>query len=139
MNIDISILKEKIFPAVYQITGYSGKLGKDIDNLSTTEDDKNILSLYMDEAITNISDVIARKSYLKSEDDTTIVITFNMPANWNINTQTSLSKNLTQYIVNYICYKWFVITKQDTIKSYSDTLESIVLKIRQNLSERNKP
>ena len=139
MNIDISILKENIFPAVYQITGYSGKIGKDIDNLSTTEDDKNILSLYMDEAITNLSDIISRKSYLKSEDDTTIVITFNMPANWNINAQTSLSKNLTQYLVNYICYKWFVITKQDTIKSYSDTLESIVLKIRQNLSERNKP
>ena len=90
-------------------------------------------------AITNLSDIISRKSYLKSEDDTAIVITFNMPANWNINAQTSLSKNLTQYIVNYICYKWFVITKQDTIKSYSDTLESIVLKIRQNLSERNKP
>ena len=62
MNIDISILKENIFPAVYQITGYSGKIGKDIDNLSTTEYDKNVRSLCMDEAITNLSDIISRKS-----------------------------------------------------------------------------
>lgn len=139
MDIDITILKSDILPEVYTITGYNGKAAKDIDAISTTDDDKSILSIYMDEALTDLSEIVSRSGFLKTDDDTSFVFSFTLPDNWNTNTQTSLSKNISQYVVNYICYKWFMFTKQDVSKSYIDTITNIVLKIRKNLTERNKP
>ena len=46
MNIEVTLNKAEIMPEVYKITGYTGAKNMDIEKISSTEDDLNILDSY---------------------------------------------------------------------------------------------
>lgn len=58
MNIEVTLNKAEIMPEVYKITGYTGAKNMDIEKISSTEDDLNILDSYFGEAVSSIADIV---------------------------------------------------------------------------------
>ena len=64
MNIEVTLNKAEIMPEVYKITGYTGAKSKDVEQISSSEDDENILNSYFGEAVSSVADIVSRYGYL---------------------------------------------------------------------------
>lgn len=126
-------------PEVYKITGYTGDKGKDIDAISSTEDDLPMLSSYFDEAISSLSDVVSRLGYLSEETSTEVSFAFQLPPNWNTNVKPALEKSLKQYIYNHVCMQWFNLSKKEEVKFYQEVCDNLSIAIKKHLLDRKKP
>lgn len=134
MNVNITLTKNDILDQVYRITGYTGKKGGDLDKLASTEDDSILLGSYYDEATCSLADVV---SLYGSVSDT--AVTLAMPVNWKSGVQTSLGSAIKNYIINYMCMKWFALSKKDEVQYYANMADKMEANIKKLLTEREKP
>lgn len=139
MDIDIALNRNEIMSEVYKITGHTGAKSGDIDKISSTEDDLNILESYFGEAISSISDIISRQGYLAEEAPNFSTFCLTLPANWKMKIKNALEKTMKQYTINYICMQWFNLSKKDEVKYYSEVCDSLSISIKKYLLEREKP
>lgn len=139
MEINIALNKIEIMPEVYKITGHTGAKSGDIDKISSTEDDLNILDSYFGEAISGIADIISRQGYLYEETPDVSVFCLTLPANWKLKVKSVLEKTVKQYAINYICMQWFNLSKKDEVKYYGEVCDSLAITIKKYLLEREKP
>ena len=126
-------------PEVYKITGHTGAKSGDMDKVSSTEDDINILDSYFEEAISGIADIISRQGYLSEETSEVSTFCLTLPANWKLKVKSALDKVMKQYTINYICMQWFNLSKKDEVKYYGEVCDSLAISIKKYLLEREKP
>lgn len=119
---------------VYKITGYTGAKSGDVDKISSSEDDSDILDNYFDEATGAISDIISSYGAINRTD-----ISLTLPSNWKETVKPSLETNLESYIVNYICLKWFNLAKKEDVSYYNEVLKTISSNIVKLICERKRP
>lgn len=139
MEISIALNKIEIMPEVYKITGHTGAKSGDMDKVSSTEDDINILDSYFEEAISGIADIISRQGYLSEETSEVSTFCLTLPANWKLKVKSALDKVMKQYTINYICMQWFNLSKKDEVKYYGEVCDSLAISIKKYLLEREKP
>ena len=139
MEISIALNKIEIMPEVYKITGHTGAKSGDVDKISSTEDDLNILDSYFGEAISGIADIISRQGYLSAETSDVSTFCLTLPANWKLKVKSALDKAMKQYTINYICMQWFNLSKKDEVKYYGEVCDSLAISIKKYLLEREKP
>lgn len=139
MEINTTLNKIEIMPEVYKITGHTGAKSGDIDKISSTEDDLNILDSYFGEAISGIADIISRQGYLSEETSDISTFCLTLPANWKLKVKSALDKAMKQYTINYICMQWFNLSKKDEVKYYGEVCDSLAISIKKYLLEREKP
>jgi hypothetical protein len=139
MDTTISLKKADIMPEVYRITGYTGVKSKDIDAVSSSEDDADILNSYFGEAVSSISDIVSRYGYLSADTDVGSTFCFSLPANWKQSVKTALEKSLKQYVSNYICMQWFNLAKKEEVSYYVSICNEQAVAIRKYLLERERP
>ena len=138
MDIDIILNKSDIMPEVYKITGYTGAKNEDMDKISSTEDDVNILDSYFGEAISSIADIISRQGYLSSETEESSTFCFALPTNWNQNLKKALEKSMKQYVSNYVCMQWFNLSKKEEVQYYGTVCDELAVAIIKYLLERER-
>lgn len=124
---------------VYRITGYTGVKNGNMDGLSSTEDDAGVLASYYKEGTGALSDVVVRVSCLSSEDNNSSNFKFTLPANWNSSVKSSLTKAMNQYVVNYVCAKWFNLMKKDETAYYGGVCDKLAASVVKYLYERKRP
>lgn len=139
MELTVTIGRASVMQEVYKITGYTGMKNADMDGLSSTDDDSAVLASYYREATSSLSDEVSRVGYLSEEDETASKYLFSLPANWNTNMERSLTIAMTQYVVNYICAKWFNLMKKDETAHYSRVCEQMAASVMKYLYERKRP
>lgn len=144
MEATVTISQTNVMPEVYKITGYTGQKGKDMDTISSTSDDANILIPYFGEAIEHLSDVVSRYGYISESDeeetdDTSATIILELPTNWKSAVQTVLEKTMQRFVVHYICMQWFNLAKKDEVKYYAESCDAMALAIRKYIMERERP
>lgn len=139
MEVSVQITRENVMQEVYKITGYTGKKNGDMDGLSSTEDDVNVLDIYYSEATSSLAEEISRMGYLSQEDGSTSSFQFTLPSNWNGNMKSSLVKSMEQYVCNYICAKWFNLMKKNETEHYSNLCTQLGASIQKFLLERKRP
>lgn len=139
MEVNTVLSKSEIMPEVYKITGHTGVKSGDVDKISSTEDDLNILDSYFGESISAIADIISRQGYLSDETSELSTFCLTLPANWNKNAKSALEKTIRQYAVNYICMQWFNLSKKDEVKYYGEVCDNLAISIKKYLLERERP
>jgi hypothetical protein len=136
---EITILQSDIMPEVYKITGYTGRNAGETDKVSSTEDESNILLSYWGEAVSGLSEVITRHGYLQTDGTDKAIFAFNLPSSWNTNVLASLTRCMNQYVVNFICKRWFNLSKKDEVAYYDKLCIDLAINIKKHLAERKKP
>lgn len=139
MEVEISIAKTDVMPDVYRITGYTGTKAKDIDQVSSTEDDSDLLDGYFAEAATSLAETVSREGYLDSDLSTNATYTFVLPANWKNTMRAALEKAIRQYLVNHVCMQWFNLARKEETAYYTAMCADLAQSIRKYLLERGKP
>ena len=139
MDIDITLSRADIMPEVYKITGYTGVKNEDIDKISSSEDDLNILGSYFGEAVSSIADIISRYGYLSTETSEYSKFCLTLPANWNKKVKSALEKSMKQYVSNYICMQWFNLSKKEEVTYYGTVCDELAVAIKKYLLDREKP
>lgn len=139
MKLTVTISRASVMEEVYRITGYTGVKNRDMDGLSSTEDDAGVLASYYKEGTGALSDVVSRVGCLSEENDDSSEFTFTLPANWNISVESSLTKAMTQYVVNYVCAKWFNLMKKDETAYYGGVCDKLAAAVVKYLYERKRP
>jgi hypothetical protein len=124
-----------VLTMVYKVTGYTGKKGGDIDKIGSTADDDNVLSDFMEEAISEVSAIAS--NYVSSA--STSSITVEMPPLWDTRTSGALDKAVQNYIANYICSRWFQLSNKEEVKYYAALCDNNEVVIRRCLVARKKP
>ena len=132
MNIEVTLNKAEIMPEVYKITGYTGAKNMDIEKISSTEDDLNILDSYFGEAVSSIADIVSRYGYLSNETEKSSTF-------WKIAVKKALEKSLKQYVSNYICMQWFNLSKKEEVTYYGIVCDKQAVAIKKYLLERERP
>lgn len=135
MDINIEIDKNAVMAEVYKITGYTGAKSGDIDKISSSEDELNILNSYYNDSMSAMADIISRDGYLLNEHSFCLTL----PSNWKKKIKGVLEKSMKQYSVNYICMQWFNLSKKDEVKYYGEICEELALSIKKYLLERERP
>lgn len=139
---DITITKANVMSEVYKITGYTAKGSEqevEPDKVAATEDEIKLLESYYGEAITGMTDIVSNNGYLKSDDSTSCIFNISMPSNWNVNLLSALEKNMNQFMMNFICGRWFNISKKNEVNFYTSLSVEMKNKIIRILNERIKP
>ena len=136
---DITILKTDVMPEVYKITGVTGVKGGNIDHISATDDDSQILDSYFAEAAESLAEILSRDGYLSEIDSTSATYTLSMPANWKQSVLTALKKSMHLYLADYICMQWFNLSRKEEVEYYTNLCTELGLGIKLYLSEREKP
>lgn len=139
MDIDITLSRADIMPEVYKITGYTGVKNEDMDKISSSEDDLNILGSYFGEAVSSIADIISRYGYLSTETSEYSKFCLTLPVNWNKKVKSALEKSMKQYVSNYICMQWFNLSKKEEVTYYGTVCDELAVAIKKYLLDREKP
>ncbi|RHJ75757.1 hypothetical protein [Parabacteroides sp. AM08-6] len=116
MDLFCTINRIEVLSEVNKITGYTGKQveGK-FDNIASTEDEENIIGSLYDESILQLfSSFAAYRPSLKSGS-----IFFDVPETFDISKKQVIEKDIMQFLMNEVCYRWFKITKPDEVDFYS--------------------
>lgn len=136
MEVTITLDKNKVMEEVYKITGYTGAKtdGEVMDKISSTEDDLRLLDSYYNEAVGSLSEIIANfGAVINSE------VKLALPVNWDASAKNSVETNLANYLVNYVCVKWFNLTKKDDMAYYTELVSALSQSIITLLCKRTKP
>lgn len=126
-------------PEVYKITGYTAAKNQDMDKISSSEDDLNILNSYFEEAVTSITDVVSRYGYILEETDEYFTLCFELPSSWKKTVKMALEKSLKQYVSNFICMQWFNLSKKEEVTYYGTVCDEQAIAIKKYLLERERP
>ena len=135
----VTITKASVLEEVFKVTGYTGAKNDDMDRLSSTEDDGALLTSFYKEGTSSLSDEVSRFGSLTEEDDAVSKFTFDLPSSWNDKFRTSLQKDMAQYVVSYVCAKWFNLMKKDEAKHYEGICEGLSASVAKYLCERKRP
>lgn len=139
MDIKITLYKADIIPEVYKITGYTGAKSKDVEQISSSEDDENILNSYFGEAVSSVADIVSRYGYLSEETNEFSAFCFVLPSSWKQTVKMALEKSLKQYVSNYICMQWFNLTSKEEVTYYGTICDEQAIAIKKYLLERERP
>lgn len=139
MDVSITINTEDVLNDVYIVSGHTGKALENIDKVSATEDESNLLEPFFVEAASELSDVISSYGTLSYGSDSSLTITFQLPANWKQTAKPSLEKALHNYLVNSVCQRWFAVTNREDVKYYADKVVVNATNIVKLLCERIRP
>lgn len=131
---DISINQSNIKDSVYVITGHSGRANGDMDKISLTEDEQNIIDKYIDMAVNDIAGIAWMKASVSGS-----TISFDLPSNWDDSYKETLSNAVNAYITNAVLYRWASIAEKDKVPFYKSELESAGMIIKNVLNKRVKP
>lgn len=134
----VEISKKDVFDEVGLITSRTGQHSKDVDRISATDDEINIMESFWDESLSELYDIVRRFSSL-SETESSASYSFSLPPNWNSDAGTSLSKCMRQFCINFICVKWFNVSKKDEVAYYISLCNGLGEKMKRLLIERKKP
>lgn len=135
---EVEINKQEVFDEVGLITSRTGQHAKNVDGISATDDEMNIMKSFWDDSLSELYDIVRRFSSL-SETEFGASYTFSLPSNWNSDTSASLTKCMRQFCVNFICAKWFNVSKKDEVGYYTGLCNGLGEKIKRLLIERKKP
>lgn len=144
VEILLNIAKESVLEEIYRLTGYTGLKGGDISRISSSSDDDGLLGSYLDEALSQLGDILDRMGYVKEvpasdAQQATYVVTLQLPSNWKTELQAPLTKACTQLLYNYVCRQWFALTKKEDVEHYDGLCQSTAAVIRRLLCERRNP
>lgn len=116
MNLLCTINREQVLSEVNKITSYTGmQVEGGFDNIASTEDEENIIGSLYDESILQLfSSFAAYRPSLRSES-----ILFDVPETFDVSQNQVIEKDIMQYLINEVCYRWFKITKPDEVDFYS--------------------
>lgn len=134
----VTISKANIFDEVSLITSRTGQHAKDIDGVSATDDEQNIIKSFWSDSLSELYDFVRRFASL-SETDTEATYKFSLPTNWNEEVGPVLKMCMNQFCVNYICAKWFNVSKKDEVEYYLKVCSGLGDKIKRLITERKKP
>lgn len=139
MELVVTIIKSSVLEEVYKLTGYTGSKHDDIDKLSSTEDDALLLTSFYKEGTSSLSDEVSRFGSMTAESDSDSTFKFELPSSWNDKFTSSLQKSMAQYVVSYVCAKWFNLMMKDESKYYDGICNGLSASITKYLCERKRP
>ena len=122
MDISISINEDSVYNDVYVVTGHTAKALDQMDKVSATEDESNVLSPFLLEA-----------------SGEAISVDLSLPSNWKQNAKSALEKAMHNFLVNGVCAKWFAISNREDVKFYMDKQSVNASNIIKLLCERTRP
>lgn len=136
MNLLCTINRAQVLSEVNKITGYTGKqVEGGFDNIASTEDEENIIgSLYDESILQQLSSFAAYRPSLKSES-----IFFDVPETFDVSQNQAIEKDIMQFLINEVCYRWFKITKPDEVDFYSMQAARILNNLKTIFNMRVKP
>ena len=138
MDISISINEDSVYNDVYVVTGHTAKALDQMDKVSATEDESNVLSPFLLEASSELSEVISAYGSLSYSGEA-ISVDLSLPSNWKQNAKSALEKAMHNFLVNGVCAKWFAISNREDVKFYMDKQSVNASNIIKLLCERTRP
>ena len=138
MEVTTNITQTDIYEDVYVITGQTAKALKEMDLVSATEDEDNVLSPFFKEAAAELSEIISSYGSLTVRGND-ILITFQLPSNWKESVKNSLDAAIHNFITNSVCAKWFAMTNRPDMQYYQGKIASNTTNIIKLLCEKSKP
>lgn len=136
MDLNLLLNRNEILKEVNKITGYTGKQVEGrFDNIASTEDEEAMLVSLYNESMTQLFPSFSAYSPVFTNDS----IRFNVPLSFNVDLSYLIEKELTQYLINEICYRWFKITKPDEVDFYSIQATRILNNLKTIFNMRVEP
>lgn len=74
-----------------------------------------------------------------SSDSNQFTLTLDMHADWPIQYQKTVDNKLQQYLIDYICYRWFETKSQNDAATYYNRLHGTLEDIRRLLVRKKNP
>ena len=134
----VVINMQNVFDEVSLITSRTGQQSHSIDGVSATDDENNIIRSFWGDSLSELYDVVRRfASFSETANDASY--SFALPSNWNEAALPALEKCMSQFCVNFICTKWFNVSKKDEVAFYAGICDGLGEKMKRLLTERKKP
>ena len=147
MEITSHINKSTVFAEVSKITGYTGKNlptneaenEKPFDLVAVTADEEDLLSTYWNDAVESLFDAVKRYGASISDTSSGRTFTFELPSNFDNTGVSSIEKTMNLYVVDWICGKWFNVSKKDEVAYYEREGLRLLNNLSRLLNARRKP
>lgn len=146
MNITSSISKSSVFAEVSKITGYTGKnVQGNIENeklfdlVAATTDEEDLLSTYWNDALETLFDSVKKYGASVSDTSSGRTFTFDLPSNFDSSGTSSIEKTMNLCVINWICAKWFNVSKKDEVEYYEREAGRLLNNLSRLLNARKKP
>lgn len=142
ISISCNINKIEVVLEVSKITGYTGKNIKEessFDLIATTEDESSMLDTFWNDSIAYLFDSVKKYNSTILEDSDGVNISFELPSSFDKNLTKSIQKTLSFFVINWMCSKWFNLSKKDEVSYYVKECERILVNISRLMNARNKP
>lgn len=142
INISCNINKNEVILEVSKITGYTGKNAKEegvFGLIAATEDESSMLDTFWNDSIAYLFDSVKKYNSTILEDSDGVNISFELPSSFDKNLAKSIQKTLSFFVVNWMCSKWFNLSKKDEVSYYVKECERLLINISRLMNTRNKP
>ena len=141
MEVICKIRKDLVLEEISRLTGYTGKSSNevDIDNVAVTADEEKLMSSFWSNAISELFGVVRRFKASKTCSENEVCYNFDMPPSFDLNTVDSIEDKMQSFAVNFMCSKWFNISKKEEVIYYRNEAERNAINIQSLLNTRCKP
>ncbi len=97
------------------------------------------LAEYINEDTSTANDTLEGANNTTVETDKTVVITLNMPVNFNAAVVSAVTAACHAYIVDMSVAEWFVITDKPDAAEYANMATADLQNIREAINKRSRP
>lgn len=97
------------------------------------------LAEYINEDTSTANDTLEGANNTTAETDKTVVITLNMPVNFNAAVVSAVTAACHAYIVDMSVAEWFVITDKPDAAEYANMATADLQNIREAINKRSRP
>lgn len=136
---EVELIRDDIYNEVGKITAYTGLKAGNVDAVAVTDDERNILNTFWNEACDRLSEVLGKYVFSFSDDGTTICVQLNVPANWKQTNLYGCSRSMKQYLINALCEAWFGLSYPEKASQYQLANVALSTSLRVYLGGREKP
>lgn len=134
MEVIVNIDKDRVLNDVYIVSGHTARILGDMDKYSLTEDEENLITVYIDKAV---GDIVGGEYLNASRKDGSVV--FDLPANWDGKATKSLEDAVNDFISNSVLSRWCSIGMPDKQAEYVKRTSDNLTTIQGILRKRVKP
>lgn len=134
MEVMVNIDRERVLNDVSIISGHTARILGDMDKYSLTEDEENLVTVYIDKAVGDIVGDEHLTAFRQDED-----IVFDLPTNWDNRATKSLEDAVNDFISNSVLSRWCSVSMPDKQPEYEKKATDNLITIQGIVRKRVKP
>lgn len=112
-KVNIEINRASVYESVRKQAAYIGKKsmvdGIDFEQVRLKLEHDELLDEYWNDALSGILSAVKHYVSYSNDDGNVLVIELQMPMNWDDVMKVSLERDMMQYFITYILWKWLMI------------------------------